>query len=61
MKSTLKAPGAKRLKLKYEKVLSSFAFNVNLRRCTKGPAADLHVLLIGRGLHSSTSWLNLSR
>jgi len=29
---TLKAPGTKRLKLKYHKLLSSFAFNCNLRR-----------------------------
>ena len=31
-KSTLKAPGTKRLKLKYDKLLSNFAFNFNLRR-----------------------------
>jgi len=30
--STLKAPGTKRLKLKYDEVLSSVAFNLNLRR-----------------------------
>ena len=32
IKSTLKAPGTQRLKLKYERLLSSFAFNVNSRR-----------------------------
>jgi beta-galactosidase/beta-glucuronidase len=32
MKPTLKAPGSKRLKLDHEKLLSNFAFNVNLRR-----------------------------
>ena len=32
IKPTLKAPGTKRLKLKYDKLLSSFAFNFNLRR-----------------------------
>ena len=32
IKPTLKAPGTKRLKLKYDKVLSSFAFKFNLRR-----------------------------
>jgi len=32
----LKAPGTKRLKLKYDKLLSSFAFNFNLRRYSKG-------------------------
>ena len=31
IKSTLKAPGTKRLKLKHDKPLSSFAFNFNLR------------------------------
>ena len=32
IKPTLKAPGTQRLKLKYDKLLSSFAFNFNLRR-----------------------------
>ena len=32
---TLKPPGTKRLKLKYEKLVSSFGFNFNLRRYTK--------------------------
>ena len=32
IKPTLKAPGTKRLKLKHDKVLSSFAFKFNLRR-----------------------------
>ena len=32
IKPTLKAPGTKRLKLKYEKLLSSFVFNFGLRR-----------------------------
>ena len=32
IKPTLKAPGTKRLKLKYDKPLSSFAFNFDLRR-----------------------------
>jgi hypothetical protein len=35
IKPTLKAPGTKRLKLKFEKVLSNFAFKFNLRRYTK--------------------------
>ena len=34
IKPTLKAPGSKRLKLKYDELLSSFAFNFNLRRYT---------------------------
>jgi hypothetical protein len=33
MKSMLKASGTERLKLTYVNLLSSFAFNVNLRRC----------------------------
>ena len=33
---TLKAPGTKRLQLKYDITLSSFAFNFNLRRCSMG-------------------------
>ena len=32
IKPTLNAPGTKRLKLKYVELLSSFAFNFNLRR-----------------------------
>jgi len=35
IKTTLKPPGTKRLKLKYDKPLSNFAFNFNLRRYTK--------------------------
>jgi hypothetical protein len=35
MNPTLKAPGSKRLKLKYNKLLSSFAFKFNLHRYTK--------------------------
>ena len=33
--STLKAPGSKRLKLEHEKLLSTVAFNFNLRRYMK--------------------------
>ena len=36
IKPTLKAPGTKRLMLKYDKPLSNFAFTFNLRRYTKG-------------------------
>jgi hypothetical protein len=35
MKPTLRAPGTKRSKLKYDILLSSFAFNLNLRRYSK--------------------------
>jgi hypothetical protein len=36
IKSKFKAPGTKRLKLKYDERLSSFAFNFNLRRYSTG-------------------------
>jgi len=36
MKPRFKAPGTKRLNLKYDELLSSFAFNFNLRRYIKG-------------------------
>ena len=35
-KPTLKAPGTKRLKLKHDKLVSSFAFIFNLRRYIPG-------------------------
>ena len=35
MKSKLKAPGTKRLKLDYDMALSSIAFNFNVRRYSK--------------------------
>jgi hypothetical protein len=34
MKTTLKAPGTKRLKLENDELLSNFAFNCTLRRYT---------------------------
>jgi len=40
MKPKLKAPGTKRLNLKYDELLSSFAFNCNLLRYTKGSATS---------------------
>jgi hypothetical protein len=36
IKPTLKAPGTIRLKLHYDKLLSTFAFKFYLRRYTKG-------------------------
>ena len=36
IKATLKAPGTKRLKLKHDELLSTFAFNFNVRRYSKG-------------------------
>jgi len=37
IKSKLKAPGSKRLKLKYDGLFSNFAFRFKLRRYTLGP------------------------
>jgi hypothetical protein len=36
----LKPPGTKRLKLKYEKAVSSFGFNFNLRRYNVGDVQE---------------------
>jgi len=41
MKPTLKPPGTKRLKLKYVKFLSSFAFRFKLRRYNQDGTARL--------------------
>ena len=43
MKSMVKAPGTKRLKLKYDKLLSKFAFNFNLRRYNTTMIARCHL------------------
>jgi hypothetical protein len=61
IKPALKAPGTKRLTLNYDEVLSSSAFNFNLRRCNKdgsstGVAAgpgnrSLFQLNLGRFVH----------
>jgi len=34
----LKAPGTKRLKLEYDELLPSYAFNFNLRRYNSAPS-----------------------
>ena len=47
IKPTLKAPGTKRLKLKYDEPLSNFGFNYNLRRYTMGE--DVQVVMLGSG------------
>jgi hypothetical protein len=74
VKPTLIAPGTKRLKLLYDKLLSNFAFNFSLHRYTlvlfilfpflrrdvRRASVPAHLLLTGRGLHSSTFWLNVS-
>ena len=41
MTSKLKAPGTKRLKLKYDNLLSSFAFNIELRLYTMVDRGDV--------------------
>jgi len=48
MKPTLKAPGTERLKLKYDIMLSSFAFNFNLRRYIMGRLGHLPGLCVLR-------------
>ena len=65
IKPKLKAPGAKRLKLKCDILLSIFAFKFNLRRYTEGerltPTLSIELASpLGRGLHSSTFRLNIS-
>jgi len=47
LKPTLKEPGSKRLKLKCDELLSSFAFNFNLRRYNLVVA---HVVLLRAGV-----------
>jgi hypothetical protein len=42
IKPTLKAPGTVRLKPNYDKLLSSFAFNFNLRRYNVALLNDVH-------------------
>ena len=59
MKTMLKAPGTTRLDLAYDKLLSNFGFNFKLRRYTMVLAEDPQEA--GRGLHSFTFQLNLSR
>ena len=56
IKPMLKPPGTKHLKLNRSILLSTFAFNSNLRRYNmEGNTAP-----VGRGLHSSTFRLNVS-
>ena len=60
IKPKFKAPGSKRLKLKYGEQLSASAFKFNLRRYVEdNPGYNFIGLIIGRGLHSSTLQLNL--
>ena len=64
MKPKLKLPGTKRLKPRCDTLLSTHAFNFSLRRYTVAQAYTnylMHGVTHGRGLHTSTSQLNLSR
>ena len=68
IKPKFKAPGTKQLKISNDGPLSNVAFNFNLHRYNTEVAlepaggAQLAVdVTPGRGLHSSTSVLNLSR
>ena len=63
MKPELKPPEIKRLKLKYDELLSTLAFNFNLRRYTKGfsdtvmfavKAAAVSNITAGGSLRTST-------
>jgi len=44
IKTTLKAPGTKRLELNYVQLLSYYAFKFNLRRCNLGKLHPVHRL-----------------
>jgi hypothetical protein len=67
IKPKMKPPETKRLKLKHNDLLSSFAFNFNWHRCIWGAGAGRScwrrrrrvARVGGRGLHSLTSELNL--
>ena len=62
LKPTSKAPGSTHLKLKCDEPLSTFAFKFNLRRYNKEKQFGAYnAWAMGRGLHSSTFQLNLSR
>jgi hypothetical protein len=69
IKPAMKEPGTKRLKLISDELLLNLAFNFYLRRyimalavaCHRGGYAHDTKLAIGRGLHSSTFELILSR
>ena len=41
IKHTLKAPGTKRLKLNYDKLLSNLAFTIKLRRYIQGRVVNV--------------------
>jgi len=47
MKPTLKPPGTNRLKLKYDELLSIFAFNFNLARYSTGAGLEQLLRQVG--------------
>ena len=60
VKPTLKAPGTKRLKLKYDELLSNFAFPSNLRRYAAGEYLDDDERQVGRRRLTPTEQIPLS-
>ena len=54
IRPTLKPPGSKRLKLKCDIQLSTFALKFKLRRYTKDYLDDFSLHPEGRGLHTFT-------
>jgi len=53
IKPTLKAPGTKRLKLKCDGLLLSFAFKFNLRRYTMGEGLAVYSSLSREGNYAA--------
>jgi len=63
IKPKLKPPGGKRLKPMCAILLSTSAFKINMRRYIEERAhmEEMMKKAMGRGLHSYTSQLNMSR
>jgi hypothetical protein len=53
MKLTLRAPGTKRLKLKYDVPLSNVAFKIKLRRYTKETNLQAPMSMVSAGLRTA--------
>jgi len=56
IKPTLKAPGIKRFKLKYDGLLSIFAFNFNLRRYNKAEFAPESIGKVSGAARGLCQW-----